>query len=259
VIGKIADEKGLTKGDCLEYLIDKYESILLDGKVKPDEYIPPNIKDTLIDVDCSYIEFISEDDTFYCLEKYHKTKKKDVLGIDPEIVRRLCLACKQGKADLIEKKLADERRKESFKKIEDFLKGFITITTKGFIQQTYLCKFDAIDGAFYISRDGKTLTCPLNEMDIVTIKDQCMCALNPKTAKPPCQYLITLEHLVQITKEDIKEMDLELPSITYEEPEPKTSLTKKISKEHREKIEADYKVLDEEDQLEIEKEDDKNE
>lgn len=250
----ISKEKSLSKGDCLEYILDKYNEMLLNGKVSPDEYIPPNINETLISVNCDYIEYL--DETFYCLEKYFKTKKKDILGISPDEVKRLCLACKQGKADLIEKKIADERRKESFKKLENFLKGFITITEKGFISESYMCTCDAIDGRFIVSRNNKTLLCPLIEYDLVTIKDICMSALNPKTGLPPCKHLITLEHLVQISKEDFKEMNLDIPQIQYEEPEPRKSPP--LSKEYKAKIEAEYAIIEEEDKLEIEKQEGKD-
>ena len=79
IIENVMGERDIVKGDALEYILDKYNDMLLDGKVSPDEYIPPNIQDVLLSVDCDFIEWL--DETFYCLEKYHKSKKKDILGL----------------------------------------------------------------------------------------------------------------------------------------------------------------------------------
>jgi len=240
IIDKTILEKGLpNKGDALYYICEKHSNMKI-GNVS-GEYIKPNVRETLLDIDCDYIEY--ENETFYCLEKAHKTKKKDNLGIDPESVKRFCIACKQGKADLIENKIKEERRKESFKRIDKFLKQFMVITEKGFIAETYMCFGNALEGNLIYSRDGKSLLCPLADNDIVQIKDVCMNALNPKTGLTPCKYLATLEHLVQLTKEDIEKMGIDLPQIDYIKQEEPTSHT--LSKEHRKEVDAKYKIQEE--------------
>jgi len=236
---RVAKEKGFNKGDSLLYIVESFSKMQLGDKT--NEPVNLNIRETLLDIDCDYIEF--SDETFWCLEKAHATKKKDTLGVNPESVKRFCIACKQGKADKIENKIKEERRKESFKRIERFLKQFMVITEKGFIAETYMCLCNAIEGNLIYSRDGKSLQCPLLDNDIVQINDTCMTALNPKTGLPPCHYLVTLEHLVQLTKEDIEKMDIELPQIDYIEQEEPTSRT--ISKEHRKDIDAEYEVKEE--------------
>jgi len=237
---RVAKHTGLNKGDSLVYIIESFSNKQIGNE--SGEYIKPNVRDVLQYVDCPYIEH--SDEIFWCLEKAHTSKKKDNLGVDPENVKRFCIACKQGKADLIEKRNKEERRKESFKRLERFLKQFMTITEKGFIAETYMCLCNAIEGNLIYSRDGKSLQCPLEENDIVQIQDVCMNALNPKTGLPPCHYLVTLEHLVQLTKEDIEKMDIDLPQIDYLEPDEPSSNT--LRKEHRKEIDAEYEVKEEE-------------
>ena len=239
VFERIAKKNDLTKSETLVYIVDSFSKMQLGDTTS--EPVTLNIRETLLDIDCDYIQYSNE--IFWCLEKAHKTKKKDELGTDPESVKSICIACKQGKADLIKDKIREERRKESFKRIERFLKQFMTITEKGFIAETYMCLCNAIEGNLIYSRDGKSLQCPLVDNDIVQINDTCMTALNPKTGLPPCHYLVTLEHLVQLTKEDIEKMDIEMPQIDYMEQEEPTSRT--ISKEHRTEIDAEYEVKEE--------------
>jgi len=248
VFERVAEKNNLTKSETLVYIVESFSNMQLGDAT--NEPVTINIRETLLTIDCDYIEYSNE--KFWCLEKTHKTKKKDELGTDTKSVKRLCTACKQGKADLIEHKIREERRKESFKRIEGFLKQFMTVTEKGFIAETYMCLCDAIEGSLIYSRDGKSLQCPLIDNDIVQIKDTCMTSLNPKTGLPPCHYLVTLEHLVQLTKEDIEKMDIDLPQIDYIEPQEKTSHT--LNKEHRKEIDAEYEIKEEDDKLEIEKE-----
>ena len=245
----LAEEKDFNKAEALEHVVDAYNKMLLEGKVKPDDYIEPDIQDVLNSIKCDYLLF---DGKFFCLERYHKKKERDIIGTDPSKVKDNCMACLKGKQDLIKQKIDEQRRKESFRKLHDFLKQFIVITERGIIANAYMCTYDVIDGKFHVSKDGKTIKCPLEEDEYVSIKDVCYTRLNPKTDLPPCHYLITLEHLVKLTKEDLKTMDIDIPEIEYVESEELSSRT--ISREHRTKIDADFKVKEDEDKLEIEKE-----
>lgn len=241
----IGEEKGFNKAEALEYIVDAYNNMLLEGKVKPDEYIPPDIQDVLNSINCDYLLF---DGKFFCLERYHNKKERDIIGIDPSKVKANCMACLKGKQDIIKHKIDEQRRKESFRKLHDFLKKFIVVTEKGIIANAYMCTYDAIDGKFHVSKDGKTIKCPLEEDEYVSIKDTCYTRMNPKTDLPPCHYLITLEHIVQLTKEDLETMDIEIPMIDYIEPEEQTSRT--IASEHRKEIDADFKVKENEEEEE---------
>jgi len=217
IIKTISDKRKLSKPDSFIYLLDDYNKrILLDGKTNVD-YIPPNISDVLNSINCDYLVF--RDDLFQCFEDYHKKKDTYSIGIEPETVRMNCLSCLKGKSDIIERKIQDERRKESFKRIETLARQLLTITEKGFMTNVQLCTYNILDGNLTYSRDNETLICGLQDNDLINIQDRCMKALNNKTSKPPCQYLITLEHLSQISKEDIKKMNIELPQIQYEEEE----------------------------------------
>jgi len=211
-------EKGLKKSDAFMFVIDWYNKERLSGSISPDEYIPPNVQDALsrIKRNCGYIQFV--DEGFYCLEKMVTTKKKQPLGIEPNEVIILCEACQMGKRDKMQTELDKERRKETVKKVMDFAKQFMIITEKGFIATTYMCKCNALEGELIFSRDGKTLVCELNDRDIVDIPKTCMVYINPDDAKPPCQYLMTLDYLATITKEDLEKMKLNIPTITYNEP-----------------------------------------
>ena len=119
----------------------------------------------------------------------------------------------------------------------------MVVTEKGFIATTYLCYANILEGELIVSRDGKTLQCELQDRDIVEIPKLCMLAINPDTRKTPCQYLATFDYLKQITKEDLDKLDLELPTITYEEPpvnydklNPKTQIEPEYEvKEEKEK------------------------
>jgi len=196
--------------------------------------------DALNEISCNYIQFV--DDGFYCLEKFSKSKKKDPLGLEPKEVIILCSSCIQGKRDSVEAKINEERRKESMKKILDFAKQFMVITEKGFLATSYMCIANTLDGELTFSRDGKSLTCTLQDNDIVSIPDICMCALNPKTQKPPCQYLVTMEHLASITKDDLKKMNLDLPTLEYEEPYIDYD---KLNPKTNKNVDAKYEVKEE--------------
>jgi len=238
----------LKKGEALEYVFDAYLKIISDIKIEPHKYIEQDIKDVLETINCDYLLY---DGKFYCLEKYHKTKERDVIGIDPEKVKANCIACLKGKQDIIKNRLIEQRRKESFKKLHDFLKQFIVITEKGIIANAYMCTYDAIDGKFHVSKDGKTIECPLEEDEYVSIKDVCYTRLNPKTEMPPCHYLITLEHIVKLTKEGLDEMDITIPVIDYIEPEEPTSRV--LNTKYRKEIDAEYEIKEEKNEVKPEK------
>ena len=249
---KIAEDTGFKKGKALEYVFDAYIQMLLEGKAKPDEYIEPDIQDVLTSINCDYLLY---DGKFFCLERYHNKKERDIIGIEPSKVKDNCMACLKGKQDIIKHKITEQRRKESFRKLHDFLKQFIVITEKGIIANAYMCTYDALDGKFHVSKDGKSLRCPLEEDEYISIKEVCFNRVNPKKEMPPCQYLITLEHIVKLTKADLETMDIDIPVIEYEEPEELSSHT--LNTEHRKKVEADFKIQEDEDKLKSEKEKDK--
>jgi len=195
---------------------DQYTANLLEGKVDSEDYIPPNVQDVILSIDCEYMQYT--DETFYCLEKFGKQKKKNLLAIAPYEVNVLCTSCKQAKIDEHNSMIAKEQRKESVKKLVDFARKFMSVTEEGFLTTTYMCTCNIIEGDVKFSRDGKTLICPLIDNEMVSIQDSCFSALNPKTEQPPCQYLIPLEHKAMITPEDMEKMNLTIPVVEYQEP-----------------------------------------
>lgn len=216
VLKKVIDDKSLSKPDSLYHVVEVYDKQQSKGSTNPDDFIASNIRDAIRNIECNYLQFT--DETFYCLEKFNKSKKKDILGIEPQEIVALCTSCKQGKADVVRIQIEKEQRKASVKKLMDFAKQFMVVTEKGFLATSYMCVAEALEGNMIFSRDGRTLYCTLQDNDAVDIEKTCMCALNPDTDKPPCQYLITLDHLVTISKEDLEEMNLNIPTMEYQEP-----------------------------------------
>ena len=100
IVASIAEKKSISKGDAFTIVINEYEKVQLDNVIYPDKHIPHYIehitKDIMKDVSCDFIEFV--DGAFYCYEKFNKTKKKDILGIDASMILISCSMCKLGKS-----------------------------------------------------------------------------------------------------------------------------------------------------------------
>ena len=124
----------------------------------------------------------------------------------------------------------------------DFVSSFSIITERGFMVNNYMCICNALEGKFIVSRDNKTINCPLNDDDIVDIKELCETALNPDSGLPPCQYLIVLDHLVKITKEDLERMNLTIPQIVEEQPLEELNL-EEIEQKKKDRKKVDAKVI----------------
>ncbi len=211
ILKKVQDDKGVRKVDALEFIIDAYDKASIESSFNEEDFIPPSIMDALREIACEYLQYMEE--TFLCLEHFHKTKKKHMLGIEPRGLIIDCKSCKQGKADIVKKQIAKERRKESIKKLLDFASTFSIITERGFMATSYICIYNALEGNFLFSRDNTTINCGLVEGEIVQIEHDCLTKLNPQTSLAPCQYLITLDHLVKLSKEDLETMNLIIPKI----------------------------------------------
>lgn len=211
VLKNLMDKKSFSKGDALEFISDAYDVQSTEGAFNEEDYIPPSIMDALREIACEYLQYAEE--TFLCLEHFHKTKKKHMLGIEPRALIIDCKSCKQGKADIVKNQIAKERRKESIKKLLAFASTFSIITERGFMAQSYICIHNALEGNFIFSRNNTNMNCGLADNDIVQIEDTCITKLNPKTQLAPCQYLITLDHLVKLSKEDLETMNLIIPQI----------------------------------------------
>ena len=199
----------MTLSSACVYIINEYDRQMLEGNVNSDEYIPPNVMDTMRNIECDFLQFT--EDTFYCLEKFVKTKKKDILGIEPLEIVTLCTACRIGETKAHNKKLDDERIKANTKKLEEFVKDFYIITDKGFKATTYLCMYGIKNNSLLLSEDDKHIQCPLLNKNNVVIKEVCETKLNPNTLKTPCPYLIALDHDIQLSKEDLEKMGLTIP------------------------------------------------
>ncbi len=211
IVKDLREEKGLSKGDTLEFILDAYVKASIRGNVNEEDFIPPSIMDAIREISCKYLQYTTE--TFLCLEHFNKTKKKHMLGIEPRGIIIDCNACKQGKADIVRNQIAKERRKESIKKLLAFASTFSIITERGFMATSYICICNALEGNFLFSRDNTTMNCSLDEGELVQIEHECLTKLNPQTSLAPCQYLITLDHLVKLSKEDLETMNLIIPKL----------------------------------------------
>jgi len=211
ILKKIQKDRGIRKVDALEFVLDAYDIQTSKGEFETDDYIPPSVMDALREIACEYLQYAEE--TFLCLENFHKSKKKHMLGIEPRGLIIDCKSCKQGKADIVKNQIAKERRKESIKKLLKFAQTFSIITERGFMAQSYICIHNALEGNFIFSRDNSSILCGLEDGEITSIDESCLTKLNPKTGLAPCQYMITLDHLVKLSKEDLETMNLIIPKL----------------------------------------------
>jgi len=211
IIEDVKNKRNITKSDALEFILDAYDVQESKGEFDSQDYIPPSIMDAIREIACEYLQY--QDETFLCLENFHKTKKKHMLGIEPRGLIIDCHSCKQGKADIVKNQIAKERRKESIKKLLKFAQTFSIITEHGFMAQSYICICNALEGNFIFSRDNSSINCGLNDGEVTSIEESCLTKLNPQTGLAPCQYMITLDHLVKLSKEDLETMNLIIPKL----------------------------------------------
>ena len=234
-------EKGFKKSDALMYILDAFEKQSTKGAFNEEDYIPPSVMDALREIACEYLQYAEE--TFLCLEHFHKTKKKHMLGIEPRGLIIDCKSCKQGKADIVKNQIAKERRKESIKKLLAFAQTFSIITEHGFMAQSYICIHNALEGNFIFSRDNSSINCGLNDGEVTSIVETCLTKLNPQTGLAPCQYMITLDHLVTLSKEDLETMNLVIPKLD-ESPLEESPLDDIEKEPERVVVESSSKVVE---------------
>ena len=241
ILKQVQKERSIRKVDALEFILDAFDKASIDSTFNQEDYIPPSIMDALREVACEYLQYAEE--TFLCLEHFHKTKKKHMLGIDPRALIIDCKSCKQGKADIVKNQIAKERRKESIKKLLQFASTFSIITERGFMSQSYICIHNALEGNFIFSRDNTTINCGLNDGEVTNIEETCLTKLNPQTGLAPCQYMITLDHLVKLSKEDLETMNLVIPKLD-ESPLDEIPIEDIEEPDERLIVESDQEVIE---------------
>lgn len=204
IIERVMKEKSLEKGDAFVYILQQYENMKIDNK--SGDYVAPNVRDVLTQIKsrCGYLSF--RNDVFYCLETMAKKKESTLLEGEPETVLKHCIACIQYKLEQETIKRNTEMRKESIKKLQKFMKDFITISKSGFKYTAFMCLCDAESGNIIFSRGGDSLQCPLLDKELANIQLTCMEKINPKTQKKPCEYLASLEGIQALDPTIFKDM-----------------------------------------------------
>lgn len=181
------------RGAPREALVYIMEKSLLGFTTSPS---PSSIHRLSEAVGCDFLESI--DDTYYCLESMGKYNKKPRELSDSEaITRALCAACKRAKEIEAIKFEAREQRRESIRRLKIFRDMLIKIGRQGFETSIYLCTCNANkNDAVFLSRDGVTLPCPLQELKAVNIDKTCRLVIDPNTRRSPCRFLVEETHTV---------------------------------------------------------------
>jgi len=183
--------KRAAKRHAFDYLIDR--SILGFS----DLVTPIRIDRLRGRIECDLL--IERDDIFYCLESMGSKKKEPVqLGADPDWVFSKCKGCQDAKQRARQEYEDKQAQKDSIKKVLEFRKLFMKIAKDGFFANVRLCTANvSINGGFFISTDGITLPCLLQEGGAVNINKVCKMVLDTKTGQTPCRYLVEQEHIVR--------------------------------------------------------------
>lgn len=243
IIDRLNKEKSLNKSDAFVYVFKQYEDNIISNK--SGEYIAPNVRDVLEQIKCGYIGFIN--DAFYCRETMAKKREPTLLVGEPEVILKNCSACIQYKLEQEINKRNTELRKESIKKLQSFMKGFIAISKSGFRYTAFMCLCDADSGSIIFSRGGEALQCPILDKELVNIQLTCMKKINPKTSKMPCEYLASLEGIQTLDPTIFKDME----NILSEDallPLRDNELKEIKEQNDRLGINADFTVIDKEDE-----------
>ena len=242
IIERLNKDKSLNKSDAFVYVFKQYEDNLISNK--SGNYIAPNVRDVLEQIKCGYIGFVN--DNFYCRETMAKKREPTLLAGEPEIILKNCLACIKWKLEQEFNKRNTELRKESIKKLREFMKGFIILSKSGFKYTAFMCLCDADSGNIIFSRGGEALQCPQLEKELVNIRLTCMEKINEKTGQRPCEYLASLEGIQTLDPTIFRDMDDILNNETLL-PLRENELEEINRQNERLGIQVDAKVIDKED------------
>ena len=210
----IMQQKKLEKPDSLYYIIKTYNDTMKE-KVSVDySHVKP--------WECNFLNFSNE--TWECLEPMGTSKKPIPLGDSDIDVKIKCKACFEGHQIAENERLKRLLERGNIVKLTDFYKEFLALTKHGFSVGCIMCKGDLLDkNRVIVSRDGEVIYCPLQNMDIVNIKEICEEVIDTANKTKGCQYLIQFTHHVaykgSTAEERIKEILPQLDKITDEKEE----------------------------------------
>jgi hypothetical protein len=239
---EIMNKLNLNKGEAFVYIVEEHQKNQIEKKVNPSDYIPPNVQDVLRNIQCKYLLF--DEESFYCLENFERKKERQLLNGTPRQVETNCELCIQRKLDDKQEQLFKMKQKQSIKRLEKWLKGFMLITEKGVPTTIYICGYDAIQGKFQFASYEKTLNCPLidDAENLVDVHEICLKRLNPDTGTTPCQYLSEMPIEVELDKEFWDQAEIHLPQLDINLSTPQVQ--EHHNPEKRQTIEAEVTVLD---------------
>lgn len=183
-IESVSNKKQMDKGDALFTIIKAFnESNRIKEDIDYSKVRPFN---------CNFLNF--NDEKWICLEPMGSSKKPVELGIDITDVRPKCQACFDSRAITENERKRKLLEKDNIKTLTEFYKDFTTLTRQGFDASFTMCKGSLLEkNTVIISRDGECLYCPIQNMDIVNIKEVCKEVINPITKASGCQYLTSIE------------------------------------------------------------------
>jgi hypothetical protein len=184
------------KGDVLYYIIKTYNET--SHKTVDVDY--SNVKP----FECNFLNFQNE--TWLCLEPMSTTKKDIDLGTDINNIRAKCKACFEGHAFTENERKRKLLERDNIRNLTEFYKDFLAMTKQGFNVDCVMCKGALLEkNTVIMSRDGESLFCPNQNMDLVNINNVCKEVSNTVTKSKGCEYLISLEHHVNFKGSDVDE------------------------------------------------------
>ena len=195
VLSKIAERypQCNKKGDSLIKLCELYVTGFTESVYRE---IPPSVRETLNDVDCSYLRYEGEALGFFCFELFHLKKEGKAIGTQHDKVISRCNLCRLGKHDKEQYKIHEQLRKKNIKNILELRDILIKLTHESTLAQLYICKGELFDNhKLIISADGIHLQCPLelddkNKPMEMSVIEHCYEQINPYDMNPPCKHLI---------------------------------------------------------------------
>lgn len=183
-IDNVSNQKSIDKGDALYSIIKSFNESTKKQNDEDYSRVRP--------FNCNFLNFNEEN--WICLEPMGSSKKPVELGIDVTDVRPKCQACFDSRAMAENERKRKLLEKDNIKTLSEFYRDFTALTRQGFDASFTMCKGSLLEkNTVIISRDGECLYCPIQNMDLVNIKEVCKEVINPITKASGCQYFTSIE------------------------------------------------------------------
>jgi hypothetical protein len=237
VVNKVADRYAddiTIQGDTLVKLCSLYEQ----GYSPSSSDLPKSIQETIRMCDCEFIKYGGDVDNYVCYENFHKNRKKQQIGKEPDVVIANCRLCKIGKATAIQRNIESQFRKKGVTSLVKLVHDLIRIDQDGGVAQIFLCQAKRwSNDEIVISSDCTHFKCPELDDEYIVIEEECLKRINPYNMAPPCQYLVSPFLNVPIKiPEETRAIVEEMKQLEEQEKEP-VSEPKEVEAEYEEKEE----------------------